>query len=181
MLDAFGVGFSSFDGYAQCDKYIHDEPMPGSYACRQLQSAFRQEDTTIGAGRCHPFPFQPGDGFYGGHMGNAKAACNICRTSLAGAGQEVSDELNVVLKQSCRLSRTTCRSGAPGSVLREALTVFQPVSPFRAGTSLLLAIARASAGLTMLRARERYNFLIKLMLTIHLCHDIDNLCLFCSL
>jgi hypothetical protein len=34
MLDAFGVGFSSFDGYTHREKYIHDEPMTGSYSRR---------------------------------------------------------------------------------------------------------------------------------------------------
>jgi len=34
MLDSFGVSFSSFDGYAQRKKYIHDEPMTGSYSRR---------------------------------------------------------------------------------------------------------------------------------------------------
>ena len=112
MFNSFGVSFSSFDGYAHCEKYIHDESMPGSYSYRQLQSAFGQKDTTIGAGRCHPFPLQPGDGFYGGHVGNAEAACNICWTCLAGAGEQVSDELNVVLEQSCRLGRTSLTEAA---------------------------------------------------------------------
>ena len=34
MLDPFGVSFSSFDGYTHRDKYIHDEPMAGSYSRR---------------------------------------------------------------------------------------------------------------------------------------------------
>ena len=91
MLDSLGVGFSSFDGHIDREKYIHDEPVAGSYSRRQLLSAFRQKDTTIGAGRCQPFAFQPGDGFDGGDMGNAKAPCNICWTCLANAGQQVGD------------------------------------------------------------------------------------------
>jgi hypothetical protein len=107
MLDPFGVSFSSFDGYTHRDKYIHDEPMAGSCSRRQLLPAFRQKNTTIGAGRCQPFPLQPGNGLDRGGMGNAKAASNICRTRLARAGQQVSDKFDVVLKQSSGLGRTS--------------------------------------------------------------------------
>jgi hypothetical protein len=103
MLDSFGVSFSSFNGYAHCEKYIHDEPMASSYARRQFLSVFRQKNATIGASRCQPLPLQPRDGLNRGGMGNAKAACNICRTRLARAGQQVSDKFNIVLQQSCRL------------------------------------------------------------------------------
>ena len=34
MLDSLGVSFSSFDGNANREKYIYDEPMAGSYSCR---------------------------------------------------------------------------------------------------------------------------------------------------
>jgi hypothetical protein len=34
MLDALGISFSSFDRDADREKYIHDEPMAGSYSRR---------------------------------------------------------------------------------------------------------------------------------------------------
>ena len=40
-------------------------------------------------------------------MGNAQAVGNICRTCLTRGGQQISDELNIILKQSCGLSRTS--------------------------------------------------------------------------
>ena len=151
MLNSFGISFSSFDGDAHREKYIHDEPMAGSYSRRQLLSAFRQKDTTIGAGRCHSFPLQPGDGFNGGDMGNAEAAGNICRTRLARAGQQVSDELNIVLKQSCRLGRTSLAEAARLGQLRGKLCRrFDSFSHCSSGTSRLLGIAAmASLNLTM--------------------------------
>ena len=51
MLDSLGVGFSSFDGYAEREKNIYDEPVAGSYSRGQFQSAFCQKDTPIGASR----------------------------------------------------------------------------------------------------------------------------------
>lgn len=112
MLDPLGISFSSFDRNADRKKYIYDEPMAGSYSRRQLLSAFRQKDTPIGARRCHSFPLQPGDSFNRSNMGDTKAARNVRRTCLAGAGQQVSDELNVVLKQGCRLGRTSLTKAA---------------------------------------------------------------------
>jgi hypothetical protein len=34
MLDSLGVSFSSFDGHAYREKYIHDEPMADSHSRR---------------------------------------------------------------------------------------------------------------------------------------------------
>jgi len=101
-----------FDGYADREEDIYDDPVAGSYSRGEFQPAFRQKVTPIGATSYHPFPLQSGDGFDGGDVGNAEAASNIRRTCLASAGQQVSDKLNIVLKQSCRLGRTSLAKAA---------------------------------------------------------------------
>jgi Mn2+/Fe2+ NRAMP family transporter len=118
--------------------------MASSYSRRQLLSAFRQKDTPIGAGRCHSFPLQPGDGLDGGDVGNT----NISRTCLAGAGQQVGDELDVVLKQRRRLSRTSIALTIAGMV--NMAMVMMASGAFHAGHSDVAEIETAYHTLTPL-------------------------------
>ena len=107
MLDSFGISFSSLARYAQCEKYVNHKPMARSHPSSQLPSTIREKHTTIRASCCHPLSLQAGDGLNDGGMGNAQAVGNICRTCLTRGGQQISDELNIILKQSCGLSRTS--------------------------------------------------------------------------
>src|ERR1019366_779493 len=67
------------------------------------------------------FALEPGDRLDGGRMGNAEAARDVGRPRLAGAGQEVGDELDIVLEQRGRLRGARLAEAARLRQLRRQL------------------------------------------------------------
>jgi DNA-binding transcriptional LysR family regulator len=122
MLDAFGVGLCRLRGYPERDQHVDHEPVASTHPSRQLMTALGQEHAAIGAGGGDALALEPRDHLDGGGVGYPEPAGDVGGARFAGAGEEIRDQLDIVLDQRRRLRRARlaepARLGELGRKLR---------------------------------------------------------------
>jgi manganese transport protein len=103
VLDALGILFGGFGRDADGGEHGDHQTVPGADLIRQRLAFRREENAAIGLGCREALALQPADGFDGGGMADAEAARDIGRAGFAAAGQQVGDQLGVILQQGVRL------------------------------------------------------------------------------
>ena len=105
VLDAFGIGLGGLRGDPERDQHVDHQAVARPHPGGELVAALGQEHPAIGTGGGDPLALEPGDHLDGGRMGYAQPPRDVGRPRLAGAGEEVVDQLDIVLDQRRRLRR----------------------------------------------------------------------------
>ena len=99
VFDAFGVIFRIFTRDADGEEEVHDEAVAGADAVREGLAGFGEEDAAIGQGGGEAFAFEAGDCFDDGDVADAEAAGDVRGAGFAAGGEEVRDELGIILDE----------------------------------------------------------------------------------
>src|SRR5579863_9720540 len=97
VFDALGIKLGAMFRHADGDEKIDDEAVAGADAGGKIRTLRRQKDAAIKLGGREPLALEPCNALDRGRMRDAEPTGDVDRASLALRGQEIVDQLDIIL------------------------------------------------------------------------------------